>query len=339
MIIYVILWFLLLFSSAKKKYSMYIYIIIPFLVIPLGLRTLDVGTDTHTYKNIFDNIRILNRSYIEPMWFVLNKFVLLLGGGFSSLMLLVSFITIYPVMRVASNESENPNLSLFFYYSLCFYGMAFNISRQILAISFILVAYSYLNKKKIMKFVLMVCFAALFHLSSIIALGALVFDKIKLTSKRIYIMLCSSFFFGTFMLNDSVISLVAGKYSSYILSSEGYRDSLVLPIILTVILNLLFIFLYIYSQKEIKSSLWFKIYLLSVIINNLSYTLILGSRLLLVFSIAQIIYFVSFIYNNRIKQKWIAFSFILLYVLILFLRMILTNGGEIVPYDFSFKLI
>ncbi|MCT4599401.1 MAG: EpsG family protein [Marinifilaceae bacterium] len=307
------------------------YIIL--LIIPLGIRSIDVGTDTITYFNIFEDIRISGSSYIEPMWLLINKFVLFFNGDFTSLMLLVSFLTIYPLGLYLRKESENPNLSLFLYYSLCFYGMAFNISRQILATSFIFIAYYYLSKNKRIKYTLMVIFASLFHLSSIFALFVYLFNKIKLTTKKIYLLLVFSMFFGTFLINDKVIRIIAGKYANYILTSEGYRTSLIIPIVLTLILNCLFIFLYLTSENKIKVTLWFKVYFLSVIVNNMSYTLILGSRLLIFFSISQIIYFVSFIYNNRIKQKYISFSVILLYSLVLFLRMILTNGGEIVPYN------
>jgi hypothetical protein len=337
--IYIFLLFFLLFSSISKKWAKNIYILIPFLIIPLGIRSLEVGTDTDTYNNVFESIRIYGRSYIEPMWFLLNKFVIILGGGFSSLMLIVSFLTIYPIVYIVNKESENPNLSLFIYYSLCFYGMAFNISRQILALSFVFVGYFYLNKGKTFKFALMVILASSFHISSIVSFAVYFFNKLNLTSKRIFMLLGSSLFFGTFLINDGVIGLFAGKYASYIMSSAGYRTSLLIPLVITIILNLLFTFIYIYSKSDIKIGLWFKIYLLSIIINNLSYTLILGSRLLLFFSIAQIIYFVTFIYNNRVKQKKVVVGVIMIYVLILFLRMVLTNGGEIVPYDYSFKLL
>jgi hypothetical protein len=214
------------------------------LSIVSGVRDIDVGTDTETYFKIMRWIKNGEAKYIEPGWRFLNNAVIILGCNYNLLLLLVSSLTLLPVAYVITKNSPNWTLSLFFYYSMYLYLNSFNIMRQVLATSFIILAFHFLLeiKKRLILFGGTVLVATTFHYTAVVSIITFIYQKIKLSKYKIYGGLLFSFIAGTFFMRDHMLKIVAGPYYSYFIEkpSFGFRESLVIPIILTVILNVLF---------------------------------------------------------------------------------------------------
>lgn len=82
----------------------------------------------------------------------------------------VGAVYIVAVLLVVYKESENPLMSVLMIISLGYFSFILSGLRQCFAMSLISISYLYLKNKKPIKFILLVLFASLFHLSSIVFL-------------------------------------------------------------------------------------------------------------------------------------------------------------------------
>lgn len=332
--LYITIWLvLLLLSIFYRKNKLIFSILILVLSLIAALRADSVGTDTDIYREIMDYISQGKANYIEPGWYLVNKIILFIGGDFNFLLWVASLMTLIPISYVIVKHSPNFILSLFFYYSMYLYLNSFNMVRQAIAISLVLLSYTFLINNKRLWYWLSFFLAVTFHYTAIITCVAVIFRKIKLTNSRIFFGMILSFFIGTFLLNDSLLSLILGPYALYLQGgSFGYRESLLIPFLLTFSLNILFALIYCTSRQEFKSSLWMNLFILFILLNNLSYTLVLGSRVILYFSIVQIILFPKYFTQNNVKQKYFVVILSVVYFSILFFKILLANGSDVWPY-------
>lgn len=243
-----ILLFCILLLLSFLKYNKYIYWGTIFsLVMIAGLRSEEIGVDTHTYKNIFGWISDGIIYPIEPAWYLLNR--LIAWGSFNLLLLITSLLTLIPIGVVSLRCSSTPQMSLFFYYGLYAYINSFNGMRQFVAISFVLLAYSYITQKK--KFWGYLIVASMFHYSAIFSFTAVLVDKISLTKQRIISGIIFSLFIGVF-LNNSIFLVIVGPYAGYLESSEGYRDNFLLAAIMAILMNCLYMCVFLLYEENIN---------------------------------------------------------------------------------------
>lgn len=229
-------WVLLAFSIIRKeRYFLFVCLLLTLSVL-IGFRGLEVGPDTQTYALIFESVgenRIY--TYPEPLWVLLNFIVYSLGGDFHILLWCASLITLWCISDVVKKYSPNILFSLFILYSLYFIFYSMNITRQIVAVSFVFYAYSKLIKNRLFLFIFYVLIATLFHYTAIVSCVVLFVTKIQITKKRLYWGIFLSFIGGFFFINDTLLGYILGPYAQYLSSSEnGYRSSIFLPFILSV---------------------------------------------------------------------------------------------------------
>lgn len=295
-----ILLFCILLLLSFLKYNKYIYWGTIFsLVMIAGLRSEEIGVDTHTYKNIFGWISDGIIYPIEPAWYLLNRLIAW-GGSFNLLLLITSLLTLIPIGVVSLRCSSTPQMSLFFYYGLYAYINSFNGMRQFVAISFVLLAYSYITQKK--KFWGYLIVASMFHYSAIFSFTAVLVDKISLTKQRIISGIIFSLFIGVF-LNNSIFLVIVGPYAGYLESSEGYRDNFLLAAIMAILMNCLYMCVFFTLRREYKQNLWTKMFFVGIIILNITMRLELGARIILYFTLCQIIFYPMFFRYNIVKNK------------------------------------
>lgn len=337
MILYVIIGFILFLLSTKKTKKYTFFGSIFFLTVLAGLRKDNIGYDTHVYKDIFLWIKDGIDYPIEPGWYVLNKLVILCGGGFNLLLWITSLLTLFPIGFAIIRSSPNPQLSLFFYYALYAYLNSFNGMRQFIAISFVLFAYSCLPSIK--RFVLFILFAVSFHISAVFAFLVLLYKVFEMKNTVVALGLIFSFFCGL-ILNNNIIELFAGPYAQYLDSDFGYRENLLSTIILLIVMNILFCWCFYTSKKEFKQTIWTKIFFIAIILLNVTMQLQLGTRIVLYFTLIQIVYFPNYYKNTIVKNKFIIQTLITMYVTLVFFKiLILGNLDEysVYPYMFFFE--
>ena len=303
MIGFSLLWWVLLLCSTKSNNNALYFSLVVFLSIVVGFRGIEVCPDTQTYEVIYNSVVVdKDYTYPEPLWVLINFLVYVLGGNFHVLLWISSLITFFCISKVLIKYSPNIIFSLFLLYSLyfIFYGLI----------------------------------AFLFHYSAIVTFLVLPFLKIQITAKRLYWGIALSLFGGLFFISEGLLSYILGPYAIYLSSSEnGFRSSILLPLILSLFLNALCVFIYNTSDDDIKDTLWFKIYILGIIANNLLMGLSLGTRVVMFFSIVQIIILPMYVYNNRLKPKGFALFILLCYVGSLFFMLLFTGSVGVYPYN------
>jgi len=262
----------------------------------------------------------------ERLWEVLSEIVVYFNGDFSVLLILSTLLVLIPIFIVAKKHSTNSSLTIFFYYTLYFYFFSFNISRQMIAVSLVLLACIFLIDNKKFIFAALVIFASGFHLTALTALPLFFLDRIPNKDRFFYIATFVAMFTGLFL--TSYLFSLAGSVFGYIKYVEGFElGSVFGNFVYLIILNSFFFFI-MYGIK--KRDRLFKLFFVFVLVSNLLVRIPFGDRIVLYFAIIQILYLPYFIYNSRVNPRSIVFLIVVLYSYTMFFLKF--GAGGILPY-------
>lgn len=182
--LYIAIWFLLFITIYAGKAKLYWFP--PFLYIGFSLFFPGYWCRCRHEYILWHLCSISSGAdleYLEPLWKVLNKLVVGIGGNFNLLLFFSSLLMLVPVFYVVYTYSINPALSLYIYYSMYFFCGSLNISRQYLAISFILCSFCFFKSYPFRAFC---CFmiALGFHLSSVFIVLIIPFLYVNISRKK-----------------------------------------------------------------------------------------------------------------------------------------------------------
>ncbi|PWH86970.1 EpsG family protein [Brumimicrobium oceani] len=317
--------FVLLSSAIKKNGEIILHFLVAILVFIVGFRAIEVGTDTINYKMYFDVIQSGEYLPVEAGWLAINNLVILFNGSFETLLLLVTLLTMLPVYYVCKKSSVNPALSLFFYITLYFYFYSFNISRQILAISFVLLGFHFLKNNIKLAFIAFVLLASSFHASALIVLPLvfvnLIPDKIVLYVSAIVVSALIGLF-GTDLLYNLIELTSYSRYLSRLELGNVSGNALYL-----LLLNGFFLFILYFSDKR---ETFFKIFFLYIVFSNMLVRIPMGSRLMMYFAVIQVLYLPLFLYTTRKGDNALLISAVVIYAFTIFFKTF--GAGDILPY-------
>lgn len=205
--------------------------------------TLYYGWIEGTYKFIEDQLNrleFLSRLMIEfshdvqffQLFFILSSFLIVL--------LFYKSISMYSLdLRLST---------LIFICFPVFYFYSFSIIRQYIAIALIFYGYRFIKERALIKYVLTLLIAMLFHKSAVIAIPIYFFYGNFLLKKRLLVFLYVLGFFGSELITFFV-KLLSERYSIYlgVIAGEGGSLMLIFFQILAV-----FIFLIIFEMKDLN---------------------------------------------------------------------------------------
>lgn len=306
------------------------------MAIIIGTRTIEVGTDTKSYISLY-KLTIAHGfvTMVEPGYGFAEYVFCKLGFGFNlfqTMMCLIMGYLLYSTIRKASVDYA---FSLFVFYGMYFMMYSMNIYRQIFAVIILFFGYYYLSKEQKIKFSIFVIIAMLFHMSSVVAFGALFINKLKISKRsRTILFVFLSLMIG-FALSPQVFASVSGGYAHYILDSNDLIRTgtrLYQGIVLSIFWSLLFIFCLFYTDPRIRENFWFKMFYLATILNNVFLRLELGLRVLLIVSICQVIALPLCVKYRKGLSRSAITGVIVLFLSIFFFTMLLTNSADVVPY-------
>ena len=247
--------FIIDFSKSQYiKISCLFFILIAFLSL-YYYRDYNIGTDTLNYVPIFEDIFIANNLLEYSAEFDIEI-------GFSTAVYFISLFSkdhffifvcltaiIYINLIVAFYKYKLSS-TLFFASLFCvfpIYFSSFNILRQAIALSFVMLAVSFLLRNKNKYFLLFCFFAFLFHYSSIfVVLFYFIYKFRYLIVKFWYIAV-----FGAFAVVYVFFGYIVGSFDKY--SGYGAVDSVTSPV--GALLNLFYIsifFIALYMRKYIS---------------------------------------------------------------------------------------
>ena len=341
MVIYLVLFVVLLFFSIYGVGKRMLLLILLIMSFVLGFRSEEVGTDTSGYIDYYNSLTLdIFSGYMEKGWnsiAIICKFFNLSAYGFH---FIISMLTLLPVgiacLKIADDKITG--LVFFLLFSFGFYFHMFNIMRQLLAMSIVLLGYVKLAEGRKRSFMLCIFIASFIHLASMFALLMLITVRYTLTIKRVIFILVVSFIVGI-VASESFFRLFAGKFAHDI-DDFGFRMGANFILIVGGLTNLFTLWLY-KMVPQLSNNVWVKFNIFSVVIFNLASNLVMGARLVYFFSICSIITYS--LYAVSTKKKIVPFM-IYLFAIVTFIRYlapeVLKYGmdGSLVPYAMNFQI-
>jgi len=148
-----------------------VFFFIFFLI--LACRHIEMGADIRNYRYFFFKIKDTkwsNLTEVETDYFyaILNKIVSTLGGDFQFFLAVVAFVSVLPFAIFYYKESENSLLTITIFINVSIFTMFFSGLRQTIAFAIGIIAFYYVKDKKLVKFLLCVFVAYIFHKSAFV---------------------------------------------------------------------------------------------------------------------------------------------------------------------------
>lgn len=174
----VVLFLSTIYDFTKDKYikKLLLMVLIFFISLLPGYRSITVGTDTRSYVSMFTSQNDFLGYYslgIEPLFSLIISILNKIGFvDYSSYFLFFSlFISILVVKGIKNISEDNISLPLFSYLtiSIMFFSQ-FNVLRQAIAVAIFLFSFKFLIERNNTKYVICILFACLFHYSAIFLL-------------------------------------------------------------------------------------------------------------------------------------------------------------------------
>ena len=315
-----VLFFFMLFKGGKRKYEVYLLLVLPVLIYVHSFLDPNTIADLPTYRESFADVRLTNvfnpvdlqiyRSFHkEEFGFILLlKLVGLFRDDFNVFLCLFSGLLLGVYSYVILKLSPNVCLSILFLMVIVFDQSIF-VLRQHLSVAFILLTIPSIIERKIWKFTAILTIAILFHKSSLIW-GIMYFMygikkpwKMFVTLGLVAIGLGLIFSFLSFF--DEQLSL---GYSSYIDGKKTGKSNLVS---FFIGLGLFLSYFFICRKKVFENGLM-KVCLLSlyvyVVLSLVGINIGLLSRFTLVFQTS--LFFVIPIVCKVLKNKWLKVGYV-----------------------------
>lgn len=222
--------------SSKKQIWILTCGVILFFV---GLRSYYVGNDTIGYINRFFVLRnysyadIASFDYRDIGYFYFVKTIGLFTSSPTIFLFITSFVSLIGVFVTAHRYSEYPILVLFFFITLGNFLFVFTGIRQAIAMSICLLSLPYIEKRKVVPFVLIVLLASGIHHSAIIFLPTYFLSQRKINSNNLILTVVVTVI--AYFFYDNLLQ-VANDIVGYSYGVEEVGNGLIFYLILLIIL-------------------------------------------------------------------------------------------------------
>ena len=215
------------------------FIILTILVM---LRHEGVGNDTRNYIHIFNNFSnmpwsSLFKDKLEIGFVLYNKIVSIFSKDPRFFLALTAIIINCIIYKTYKRLCVDSSLTIVLFCTLSTFIMLFSGIRQMLAVAIGFIAYEFVRNKKLVAFIIVVCFAVLVHTSAFMLFFMYPIYHANVTKKWLYIVipvLCLIWVFNRPIF--TVLSVFIERYTKYdaSITSTGAFSILFLFIIFTV---------------------------------------------------------------------------------------------------------
>ena len=339
-----ILFFIFSFYKPRSKVQIKFLFLVLFIIS--AFRAPSEGIDLPRYVASFEkhDLRILSQN-LEVGFTYLMNFFSYINNSSLFFTFVTSLLVLIPLYLFLKRESKNVYLSLLLYVFFAYYTESFNIVRQSIAISVILLGFSLFINKRYLLGLLLVFVACSIHYSAIF-----IFPIYFLTSKYVYIkpnvamLLITTTIIIALTQALRLEAINSSLINKYILI-ESYRNKaskflFQLNIYDRGVLGYIFIYLpssiftIVCSYMKKNKSKYTQLLIIGTIIQNLVYYFAVVDRFALYLLIFQIVVFVNVYEENKNRLK-VPFTLLLMYYCILFIfRYSMQNLSGVYPYDF-----
>ena len=224
-------------------------LVIPMATIPLlffmSFRAINVGADTKQYVFVFNQISNISlfdlfktntyavggryRLSFEYGYRLFNKLVSYFSTDGQAITVANSILIIFLLSLLIKKRSMHPALSIWLYITLGVFQTEMNMSRNAIAILICYLSLQFIKEKKLVKYILCVLIATLFHTSSILFIPLYwIVDKVKLTPKlmRKILIIAIVLGFGFSIVRQFLITSLPFGYGRYLIGNNTKLESL-----------------------------------------------------------------------------------------------------------------
>lgn len=291
-------------SYFKRRKSKLLFIVLSCLALFLpcflaGVRDDTIGTDMLVYGNkVFkDALSMDFISYMqkdmEPLFLLLVRFISYFTNSIAIYYFVLELAVILPIYCTLQREKGNKYawVAMMVYYLLLF-PYSFNLLRQSIAVSIIFFAFKYVQKHQLLKYIIALIIAMLFHKTAII--GLIIYpiyvlmtennnnlskikqknELLKFTQKHSTAISCIVIFisFGCVTLMEQVINFFYNLDNSayaYFYNKIDTSNSLVSVLIFLILLSPIYIIYLLnrryYMKKDLDINILFTFSLMGII--------------------------------------------------------------------------
>lgn len=329
-------------KNAKAYELLLLCILIVFVGIFGGLRY-EVGMDWSAYKTLYDD----SDRNIEFSYILISEISYWLGGGFG--LLIFTYFLLGYILKLWYLIKMSPSLALSLMLYLGFWFLVYDMNgiRQGVALGCIGVAYYYVLKMNLAKFLLLTSVAAFFHSSAIIFFPFYFLIRFSISHWWLIVIVATSFILASIGVTEYIISKfitligvdanLALKAISYVLD-DAYNQSNLFSF--TTIHRFGVFFLVLFSIRKLPIDERFKrIILYGITVNIVLYLLfsqfsIIATRTTLYFRFVELLFFayLPFIFKKISNRFFIGF---ILWIYILWQvhqTMVIQDNG-LLPYQ------
>ena len=328
-------------KSKKRRQKIFFFVAFIQLFLFLGLRRIDVGVDLQNYipflKRVIEfNYKELFTIGFEPGY---NMYCSIIMGIFKNeqiFLIITAAITLFGAGYFIYKNSKNYFFSIFIYVTFQFYIFLFSGLRQAIAISILLLSTKFIKERKVIKFVILVLLAGMFHKSAFIFLPAYFIAYKKITTK--YIVTIIGIGVMLFLLREHVMIFVTRYlYTGYdTLDNQGGGYGLLL------LLLILFMAAFYFKKNTLEidgtNIIWYNYSIIAILIQMLASIEGNVARLTMYYSISMVILIPNVL--EAIKPKEISYvgKIILTVLLFVFLLNGVQSENAYMPYKFFWQL-
>ena len=334
-------------SLTVKMNDFFLFNVVTITILISSLR-LPVS-DTLIYNNFFNTIsasdQYILEIYFEPGYQIFNKLISCICDNFIFYLFALNIIIWTFICIFLKKYSYNVIYSLWLFFLLGYFDQTFNLLRQYLAISIVLISYKYVINRKFIKFFLVLLIAISFHSSSIAFIIAYFVYKVRIRRNTnfwiTYILICIACFYSS-NLFFKLMELT--PYAGYLTSSTwGVQEEVtkIAPILNYSILLLVILFCFLYGKKQnLLENSMLTLIIIASLFTILSFRFTPIGRVASYFSIFSVVLLANTIYHisNKKKKYFYYFFFFLLflsrYLIVSYFR---PDWASVYPYKFYFQ--
>lgn len=352
----VVAFLLVLIRKTKFSQKLFLFIVTVQMVAINGLRHVSVGNDTLRYERSFfstqqiDSFTKLKAIDYEFGYQMAQKIVSLFTESFNVWLFIVAFFVYILLGKFIFRYSKSFFFSYLLFIGMGFFDFSLSGIKQTIAIIIILYSYKYILSRNFVKFLTMILFASLFHLSAVVFLPMYFLSKIKWKRYNIASYAGAYIVFFIFRMQiGKVLTLLYYDESARIFdkySSSGTIGGLAIFLLLILLMGII-----VYSPRkynERENVVLSNIMVVSFFIQSLSSFSYLFTRLNMFYLIFIILYIPNVLNNIdklpiRINRSEIQVirgvlkAIIIILVVLYYISNLYSNTAGIIPYYFFWE--
>ncbi|EKT54128.1 EpsG family protein [Providencia burhodogranariea] len=310
-----ILFIFSILSIFENKKIISLLSVFTFIMLSLFLSLrVNVGFDWFSYLDIFNNRA--GYEITDPGYVFVNS----LFDNYSTLVFTITICISISLLLTCIKYSNNISLTLLLLIitNVWFYNWLYY--RQSLAIFIILIPFLFQSKRNI-TYIMACIIASLFHSSVLLAIPFIIFRKIKISKKSIYILciIATSFAYLSTYTKDLILyisTFVDFGFNHYLSGGNVFGETKSTLGLTKIWILIIYIYcVFIDNNNDQESYSIRNLALFFIIFQLLSIPVDILNRISMYFSIFYPIYISNALYKN-LKQR--SFFFVILFVILIF---------------------